>query len=571
MESPFYVTTPIYYVNDEPHIGHAYATVLADVLARYARLRGIETFFLTGTDEHGQKVERAAAERDISPQQQADEMVLRFQRAWERLHISNDDFIRTTEPRHVRVVQSVLQDLWERDEIYLGAYEGWYCVPDERFWTDKDLVDGNCPDCGRPVERVEEANYFFRMGKYQDWLIGYIEAHPDLIQPEARRNEVLGFLRQPLGDLCISRPAARLSWGIPLPFDPAYVTYVWFDALLNYVTAAGYLSDPERFERLWPSVLHLIGKDILTTHSVYWTTMLRAIGLPQPRAIFATGWWVYDGAKMSKSLGNVVRPLDMADVYGVDAFRYFLIRDMVLGRDAEFTVERIQQRYEGDLANDLGNLLHRLVNMVGRYCEGRIPAPGDPGPEEEALRQRCLSLVDQTCAQVDAMALTDAVGGVMEVVGEINAYLERTAPWHQARARDTARVDTILYTAAEALRLCALLLWPVMPERMAELWRRLGWTPPAGTGWAGTRIPIRQPRPYGADATQPVGAGRAGTQIPIRQSRPDGLPAPTQPPTLTGIYDPPGEGKERPAAQGWGQLEPGAEVVPGPPLFPREV
>ncbi|MFL7808004.1 MAG: methionine--tRNA ligase, partial [Anaerolineae bacterium] len=425
MESPFYVTTPIYYVNDEPHIGHAYTTVLADVLARYARLRGIETFFLTGTDEHGQKVERAAAARGITPQQQADEMVLRFQRAWERLHISNDDFIRTTEPRHVRVVQSVLQTLWERDEIYLGTYEGWYCVPDERFWTDKDLVDGNCPDCGRPVERVEEANYFFRMSRYQDWLIGYIEGRPDFIQPEARRNEVLGFLRQPLGDLCISRPAARLGWGIPLPFDPAYVTYVWFDALLNYVTAAGYLSDPARFERLWPSVLHLIGKDILTTHSVYWTTMLRAIGLPQPRAIFATGWWVYDGAKMSKSLGNVVRPLDMADVYGVDAFRYFLIRDMVLGRDAEFTVERVRQRYEVDLANDLGNLVHRLVNMAGRYCEGRIPAPDEPGPEEEALRERCRSLVDQTFARVDAMALTDGVGGVMEVVGEINAYLER--------------------------------------------------------------------------------------------------------------------------------------------------
>jgi methionyl-tRNA synthetase len=524
MESPFYVTTPIYYVNDEPHIGHAYTTVLADVLARYARLRGIETFFLTGTDEHGQKVERAAAARGITPQQQADEMVLRFQRAWERLHISNDDFIRTTEPRHVRVVQSVLQTLWERDEIYLGTYEGWYCVPDERFWTDKDLVDGNCPDCGRPVERVEEANYFFRMSRYQDWLIGYVEGHPDFIQPEARRNEVLGFLRQPLGDLCISRPAARLGWGIPLPFDPAYVTYVWFDALLNYVTAAGYLSDPARFERLWPSVLHLIGKDILTTHSVYWTTMLRAIGLPQPRAIFATGWWVYDGAKMSKSLGNVVRPLDMADVYGVDAFRYFLIRDMVLGRDAEFTVERVRQRYEVDLANDLGNLVHRLVNMAGRYCEGRIPAPDEPGPEEEALRERCRSLVDQTFARVDAMALTDAVGGVMEVVGEINAYLERTAPWHQARAGDTERVATILYTASEALRLCALLLWPVMPERVSELWRRLGWTE-----------------------------------------------APTQPPALTGIFDPGGEGQERPTAQSWGRLEPGAEVVPGPPLFPREI
>jgi methionyl-tRNA synthetase len=558
MESPFYVTTPIYYVNDEPHIGHAYTTVLADVLARYARLRGIETFFLTGTDEHGQKVERAAAGRGISPQQQADEMVLRFQRAWERLHVSNDDFIRTTEPRHVRVVQSVLQELWERDEIYLGSYEGWYCVPDERFWTDKDLVDGNCPDCGRPVERVEEANYFFRMGQYQEWLTGYIEEHPDFIRPEARRNEVLGFLRQPLGDLCISRPAARLSWGIPLPFDPDYVTYVWFDALINYITAAGYLSDPERFERLWPSVLHLIGKDILTTHSVYWTTMLHAVGLPQPRQIFATGWWVYDGAKMSKSLGNVVRPLDLADVYGVDAFRYFLIRDMVLGRDAEFTVERVQQRYEADLANDLGNLLHRLVNMIGRYCEGHIPAPGETGPEEEALRARCASLVDQTFAQVDAMALTDAVGGVMAAVGEINAYLERTAPWHQARAGHGERVNTILYTAAEALRLCAVLLSPVMPERVGELWRRLGW---AEARTDDPRAPTQPLRPRGEGTT------RAGTRIPIGvgrcvRARPYGQ-APTQPRRL--------QGEERPVAQRWGQLEPGAEVVPGPPLFPRDV
>jgi methionyl-tRNA synthetase len=507
MEDPFYVTTPIYYVNDEPHIGTAYTTVLADVLARYARLRGIETFFLTGTDEHGQKVERAAAERGIPPQRQADEMVVRFQRAWERLHISNDDFIRTTEPRHVRVVQSVLQDLWERDEIYRGTYEGWYCVPDERFWTDKDLVEGKCPDCGRPVERVEEANYFFRMGKYQEWLVAYIEEHPDFIQPETRRNEVLGFLRRPLGDLCISRPVARLSWGIPLPFDPTYVTYVWFDALINYVTAAGYLSDGARFVHLWPSVMHLIGKDILTTHSVYWTTMLRAIGLPQPRMIFATGWWAFDGAKMSKSLGNVVRPLDVADVYGVDAFRYFLVCDMMLGRDADFTVERVAQRYQGDLANDLGNLLHRLVNMVERYCEGRIPAPQALGAEETALRQRCVALIDRTYARIDEMALNDAIGGVMETVGEINAYLERTAPWRQAKAGHSARVATILYTASEALRLCALLLAPVLPERTAELWRRLGWTPPAA------------------------------------------------------LHE----------ALAWGELQPGSEIAAGPPLFPREV
>ena len=286
MDRVFYITTPIYYVNDEPHLGHAYTTILADVLARYARLSGQRTFFLTGTDEHGQKVQEAARRQGIEPQIYVDIMVTRFKEAWKRLSIHNDDFIRTTEARHVQVVQHVLADLWDRGEIYRGEYQGWYCVHDERFWTEKDLKNGLCPDCGRPVEQVTEANYFFRMSNYQEWLVGYINDHPDFIQPAHRRNEVLGFLRQPLGDLCISRPAARLNWGIPLPFDPAYVTYVWFDALLNYVTAAGYLEDGGRFASQWPQAIHLIGKDILTTHSVYWPTMLKAARLPLPKTIF---------------------------------------------------------------------------------------------------------------------------------------------------------------------------------------------------------------------------------------------------------------------------------------------
>ena len=487
MTVPFYITTPIYYVNDEPHIGHAYTTILADVLARYARLRGMETFFLTGTDEHGEKVQRAAQERGITPQQQADDVVVRFQRAWKGLHIAHDDFIRTTEPRHVKVVQAILQDLWERGEIFKGQYEGWYCVPDEQFWTEKDLVDGNCPDCGRAVERIVEPNYFFRMSAYQDWLIEYIQGHPSFIQPETRRNETLGYLRAPLRDLCITRPASRLSWGIPLPFDPDYVTYVWFDALINYVTAAGYLSDPKRFERLWPSVIHLIGKDILRTHGVYWTTMLRAIGLPQPRRIFATGWWMSEGAKMSKSLGNVVNPLDIADTYGVDACRYILIREMTLGRDADFRAHKVAQRYQSDLANDLGNLLHRVVNMVERYCQGCIPSPEQLTPEETALRDRCLTLIDPTFEQIDALALNNALSDVMDAVGAINRYLERTAPWKQAKAGARERVSAILYTAAEALRLTSILLYPVLPERVPELWHRLGWTPPervaGGLAW----------------------------------------------------------------------------------------
>lgn len=506
MSEPFYVTTSIYYVNDEPHIGHAYTTVLADVLARYARLRGVETFFLTGTDEHGQKVQQAAQARGVDPQTQADEMVVRFQQAWEYLHIAYDDFIRTTEPRHTGVVEAILQNLWDRGEIYFGDYEGWYCVPDERFWTEKELVDGSCPDCGRQVEHLVEPNYFFRMSAYQDWLIEYINDHPAFIQPGIRRNEVLGLLRRPLRDLCISRPVSRLSWGIPLPFDPGYVTYVWFDALINYITAAGYLVDSKRFARLWAQATHIIGKDILTTHAVYWTTMLQAIGLPQPKVILAHGWWVTSGAKMSKSSGTGVNPLGLAEVYGSDALRYFLIRGGPPHRDVEFSEERLTQCYQAELANDLGNLLHRLVNMVGRYCDGRIPEPEDPTVEEAALRGRCVALVGQVFDGVEALAVHEALAQVMSVGGAINVYLDRAAPWRQAGAGRMRRVATILYHAIEALRLVSVLLQPVMPERMVELWRRLGW----------------------------------------------------QPPTLlkTGLI--------------WGQLQPGSSVVAGPPLFPRD-
>ena len=485
MSASFYVTTPIYYVNDEPHLGHAYTTVLADVLARFARLRGQPTFFLTGTDEHGQKVERAAQERGITPQQHADEMVLRFRNAWTEMQISNDDFIRTTEPRHVNLVQAALQQLWDDGEIYAGDYEGWYCVPDERYWTEKDLVDGNCPDCGRPVERLVEKNYFFRMSAYQDWLIDTIERDPDFIRPEHRRNEVLGFLRRPLGDLCISRSVERLGWGIPLPFDPDYVTYVWFDALLNYVTAVApaHLLGPDRARlagepwetTLWPHCIHLIGKDILTTHAVYWPTMLHALGLPRPQTIFAHGWWSVEGIKMSKSLGNVVKPLDLAGVYGVDAFRYFLMREMTPGRDAGFSSSLIDARYRSDLANDLGNLLNRVVAMTARYHDARVPAPQDETEVDAALRTQAEAIVAPALEAVVAFAVNDALAQVMELVGEINRYLETTAPWTRAKEGDTARVATILYTAAEALRVASVLLHPVMPERMTELQRRLGW------------------------------------------------------------------------------------------------
>lgn len=502
---PFYITTPIYYVNDEPHLGHAYTTILADVLARYARLQGRDTFFLTGTDEHGQKVGKAANERGVSPEEHAEQLARRFQHTWARVNVAHDDFIRTTEARHKKVVRQILQQLWQQGDIYRGKYEGWYCVPDERFWTEKELVDGVCPDCLRPVERLVEDNYFFRMSKHQNWLVNYIDDHPDFIRPQSRRNEVLGFLRQPLGDLCISRPVTRLSWGIPLPFDEDYVTYVWFDALLNYITAPGYADDPQQFQTLWPYTRHLIGKDVLITHAVYWPTMLQAAGLPQPRTIFAHGWWVLKGTKMSKSLGNVVRPMDLVDVYGVDAFRYFLISEMRLGRDATFSEAALRRRYEDDLANDLGNLLRRLTSMIGRYCESRLPQAGRPGLEEVALKDNCETIIDEVFELLEDLALNEALTRVMETVSAINRYLERTQPWHKAKDGEGDRLATILYTASEALRLCALLLWPILPERAHELWRQLGWQP--------------------------------------GQSLVEGLR--------------------------WGQLQPGASVQRGAPLFPR--
>ena len=485
----FYITTPIYYVNDEPHLGHAYTTILADVLARYHRLRGEAVFFLTGVDEHGEKVTNAFKRRGIDNpsleelQAYVDEMAARFQKVWAALHIQYDDFIRTTQPRHVKVVQAALQQLWEAGQIYPGDYEGWYCVHDERFWTEKDLLtdaEGRpaCPLCGRAVERIVEPNYFFRMGAYQDWLVDYITAHSDFVLPGFRRNEVLGFLRKPLGDLCITRPKARLTWGIPLPFDPDYVTYVWFDALLNYLTGAGYLQDGAKFAEQWPNTVHLMAKDILTTHSVYWPTMLQALGLPQPRHIFAHGYWVIGGKKMGKSLGNAVRPLDLVDIYGVDGFRYFLMRDMAQGQDADFDAQRVGARYTADLANTLGNLLQRVTSMTGLYFNGVLPTVGEVTQAEIDLRELVEALPEQVFADIEDFAISGAITRVMDVLVAVNTYLERTAPWREAKAGDTARVAVILWTAGEALRIAALLLSPVMPERMAEVFRRLGWTPP---------------------------------------------------------------------------------------------
>lgn len=480
-EKTFYITTPIYYVNDRPHIGHSYTTILADVLARYHRLLGEPTFFLTGTDEHGLKVQQAADKAGIAPQEQADRTVVRFQELWAKLDITHDDFIRTTEPRHTKIVQAILQDLYDRDEIYKAEYDGWYDVASETFVTEREALEAGGDD-NPNLTRIAETNYFFRMSRHQEWLIDYIESHPEFIQPDFRRNETLGFLRKPLTDLCISRPKKRLAWGIELPFDSDFVTYVWFDALVNYISAIGYRSDEARFKRWWPVSLHLLGKDILTTHTVYWPTMLKAMGVEQPRTFLAHGWWMSGQSKMSKSLGNVVNPMDMIDKYGVDAFRYFLIAEMTLGQDASFTEDAFVRRFNSDLANDLGNLVSRVVKMIRKNADGVMPAPAaDPlaTPEESAVWAAVQKAVDAVRDAVQSLRLDHGLNEVLTAVRATNRYLELKQPWALAKQEDKAPLYAVLYTAAESLRVLSALLFPVMPERMGALRGALGIEPVA--------------------------------------------------------------------------------------------
>ncbi len=469
MKNSFYITTPIYYVNDKPHIGHAYTTILADVLARYHKVVGEEVFFLTGLDEHGQKIQQAAEKRGLSPQAHCDDLAPRFLELWEKLDIRYDDFIRTTQERHIRVVQKVLQSVYEKGDIYLHEYEGWYSVAEERFITEKEKESGQFRD----VRRLKEKNYFFKMSKYQEKLIEYIQHHPEFIQPTHRRNEVLGFLRQPLEDLCISRPKARMSWGIDLPFDKDYVTYVWFDALINYITVPGYTVDQEKFNRWWPANVHLIGKDILTTHAVYWPTMLFSLDLPLPKTIFAHGWWLIGETKMSKSLGNVVNPLDLIDQYGVDAVRYYLMREMVLGQDANFTLESFIKRYNSDLANDFGNLLNRVSGLIGKYFNGCVPAAGTLREEDMVIRDTANRLEEKVHALINQLLVHEAIEQIIQLIRDVNRYVEKQAPWKVAQS-DLAAAGRILYTATDALRIASILLSPVMPARTQTVLEILG-------------------------------------------------------------------------------------------------
>jgi len=502
----FFATTPIYYVNAEPHIGHTYTTVAVDTLARYHRLCGEPTFFLTGTDEHGEKIAEVAEQRGSSPQQVADQYSAAFHATWQQLGFSFDRFIRTTDPDHVRIVQAVLQRLWDQGEIDFREYEGLYCVGCERFLTERDMEGGLCRDHERAPESRREANYFFQMSRYFEWLTGQIESQPDFIRPERYRNETLGMLRDAagLGDLCISRPKSRLTWGIELPFDEGFVCYVWFDALVNYLTGIGYPDGPD-FARLWAGAEHFIGKDILKPHAVFWPAMLKALGLPPYRHLNVHGYWNVDARKVSKSLGNMVSPLAMRDRYGFDAFRYFLLREMVFGLDASFSEEALIARINADLANNLGNLVSRTLNMCARFAGGQVPEPGEPEEAERGVSAAAARAAETVDACLRRNDFHRALEAIFQLVDTVNRYLEERAPWKAGKDPSAAKqVASTLYTSCESLRVIALLLAPFLPETAPELLARLGLEGalagarfPEALRWGGLQpgTPTRQGKP----------------------------------------------------------------------------
>jgi methionyl-tRNA synthetase len=477
MSGAYYLTTPIYYVNAEPHIGHTYSTVVVDTMVRYHRLCGERTFFLTGSDEHGEKVLEVARSRGEPVEQVAELYSLKFKETWDALGISYDRFIRTTEPVHKAVVQRVLQQVYDAGEIEFREYAGDYCVGCERFLTDRDLVEGLCRDHERVPEKRTESNYFFDMGRHFAWLVEYIEAHPDFIRPERYRNEVLAMLREESGlggELCISRPKSRLEWGIELPFDDRYVCYVWFDALINYLTGIGY-PDGAEFAELWAGAEHLIGKDILKPHAIFWPTMLHAIGLEPARHLNVHGFWNLDDRKVSKSLGNLISPLIMQEKYGFEAFRYFLLREMVFGLDSNFTEELLVSRINADLANNLGNLVSRSLNMTGKFAGGTVPEPGAPEQPERDVMAAAENAVREADTQMRAMLPNRALEAIFALVDTTNRYLELREPWRATKDPALAeRVRTTLHTCCESLRITAILISPFLPEAAAEIMKRLG-------------------------------------------------------------------------------------------------
>ncbi len=458
MSKTFYITTPIYYVNDVPHIGHAYTTVAADTLARYKRMMGESVFFLTGSDEHGQKVEKSAAAQGITPRELADSMVVRFQHLWKKLNIANDDFIRTTEERHKEAVYALWEKVAEKGDIYEGEYEDWYCTPCETFLTETQMVNQKCPDCGRKPERLKEESYFFRMSRYGERLLKHIEENPEFIQPVSRRNEIVQFIRGGLKDLSISR--TTFSWGIQVPGNSRHVIYVWFDALTNYISALGYPSDSERFQSCWPADVHVIGKDILRFHAVYWPTFLMAADIPLPKRVFSHGWWTVEGKKMSKSKGNVVDPEEMVERYGVDPFRYFLLREVPFGLDGDFSEQALVGRFNSDLANDLGNLFSRVTAMLGKYCEGRVPAPNF----KSGLKDEAETAIREVDRHINDMAFHLALQEIWGLINSANRYVDKKAPWGLAKDPSLQEeLHRVMYDLIETLRIVALLITPFMP------------------------------------------------------------------------------------------------------------